>query len=207
MVEEAAGTRMFEDRKDKAIKTMAKKEKRVTEIASLLHEEIIPKLDKLRQEKKQFLDWQKACTELERIGRVLRAWEWTENNERVVRKEEEMQQKKREVVKLQKDKERFLKEAESAENQAKKVQAEKDKELKKGGKLKKMEDDVAELDKELTKIRTQVEIQEKSITEEEDKAAEARDALNQVRLLLTSYNRLELISSCIAGEGHGCEEG
>jgi len=31
-VEEAAGTRMFEDRKDKAKRTMGKKEKRVAEI-------------------------------------------------------------------------------------------------------------------------------------------------------------------------------
>src|ERR1700729_1701453 len=78
MVEEAAGTRMFEERKDKAKKTMGKKEKRVDEITWLLTEEITPKLDTLREEKRSFLQWQKACTELERIGRVLRAWEWTE---------------------------------------------------------------------------------------------------------------------------------
>jgi len=44
MVEEAAGTRMFEERKDKAKKTMGKKEKRVDEITALLAEEITPKL-------------------------------------------------------------------------------------------------------------------------------------------------------------------
>jgi structural maintenance of chromosome 2 len=74
MVEEAAGTRMFEERKDKAKKTMGKKEKRVDEITSLLTEEITPKLDTLRKEKRSFLQWQKACTELEQIGRVLHAW-------------------------------------------------------------------------------------------------------------------------------------
>jgi chromosome segregation ATPase len=35
MVEEAAGTRMFEERKDKAMKTMAKKDKKVEEIESV----------------------------------------------------------------------------------------------------------------------------------------------------------------------------
>jgi len=35
MVEEAAGTRMFEDRKEKAVKTMAKKDKKVEEISSV----------------------------------------------------------------------------------------------------------------------------------------------------------------------------
>lgn len=35
MIEEAAGTRMFEDRKEKAFKTMDKKESKVIEIASV----------------------------------------------------------------------------------------------------------------------------------------------------------------------------
>lgn len=35
MVEEAAGTRMFEERKDKAMKTMAKKDKKVEELESV----------------------------------------------------------------------------------------------------------------------------------------------------------------------------
>ena len=55
MLEEAAGTRMFEDRRDKAYKTMAKKEMKVQEIAELLRDEIDPKLEKLRQEKRAFL--------------------------------------------------------------------------------------------------------------------------------------------------------
>lgn len=36
MIEEAAGTRMFEDHKDKAIRTMDKKELKVNEIASVI---------------------------------------------------------------------------------------------------------------------------------------------------------------------------
>ena len=64
---------------------MRKKEKRVDEIASLLHEEIMPKLDRLREEKRLFLRWQKACSVLERIGRLLRAWEWTEGRDRTSR--------------------------------------------------------------------------------------------------------------------------
>jgi len=35
MVEEAAGTRMFEERKDKAVRTMSKKDKKVEEIESV----------------------------------------------------------------------------------------------------------------------------------------------------------------------------
>jgi len=35
MIEEAAGTRMFEEKKDKAVKTMAKKDAKLTEINSV----------------------------------------------------------------------------------------------------------------------------------------------------------------------------
>lgn len=93
LIEEAAGTRMYEERKDKARKTMAKKEKRVAEIGSLLDEEITPKLDKLRDEKRSFLAYQKQSTELEKLARVLAAWEWKESSERVKRKEAEVEKK------------------------------------------------------------------------------------------------------------------
>lgn len=36
MVEEAAGTRMYEDRKEKAIKTIAKKESKLLEITNVI---------------------------------------------------------------------------------------------------------------------------------------------------------------------------
>jgi structural maintenance of chromosome 2 len=48
---------MLEERKDKAKKTMSKKEKRVDEITSLLTKEISPKLDTLREEKRSFFQW------------------------------------------------------------------------------------------------------------------------------------------------------
>jgi structural maintenance of chromosome 2 len=77
MVEEAAGTRMFEERKDKAQKAIAKKEKKLEEIQSLLNEEIIPKLDKLRSERTSFLEFQKLQQEKERLERQVVQFEET----------------------------------------------------------------------------------------------------------------------------------
>jgi structural maintenance of chromosome 2 len=181
MVEEAAGTRMFEDRKDKAKKTMGKKEKRVQEITSLLAEEISPKLDHLRAEKRSFLQWQKSCTELERIGRVLRAWEWTEGKERVARKQAEIDKKEKEVLKTKKERERFLRECEAAEKDMEDVVAKREEEMKKGGKLKKREEEVAELEKVLVKIRTQVEIKNATIADEDGKVVGLKHELQEVR--------------------------
>jgi structural maintenance of chromosome 2 len=182
MVEEAAGTRMFEDRKDKAKKTMGKKEKRVENITSLLNEEITPKLDTLREEKRSFLQWQKTCSELERMGRLLRAWEWTEAHARVSKKEAEIAANEKQISKLQKDKEKISREIGAAEEQHKDVVAQRDKELKKGGKFKKLEDAVTEKGKELVKLRTQHEIKSSTVADEEKKIVDLQTELEDVSL-------------------------
>merc|ERR1719420_2813994 len=51
MLEEAAGTRMYESKKEAAMKTLTKKELKVTEIDQLLEEEILPTIEKLRKER------------------------------------------------------------------------------------------------------------------------------------------------------------
>lgn len=190
MVEEAAGTRMFEERKDKAKKTMGKKEKRVDEITALLNEEITPKLNTLREEKRSFLHYQKACTELERIGRVLRAWEWTEGRDRVQRKQADIEKKEKEASKVQEKRERAVGEIEAAEEDVKEVEAKRDKEMKKGGKFKQREEEVAELEKVLVKIRTQVDIKNGSVKDEESKAAGLDAELKEVSRYCAFNNSL-----------------
>ena len=113
MVEEAAGTKMFEDRKNKAIITMGKKERKVEEINTvrlslslftqivekkmyemiskiaggglfqILQEEIAPKLETLRAEKRVYLDFQKTESEMERLNRVMVAYEYNRHEERL----------------------------------------------------------------------------------------------------------------------------
>ncbi|KAI5308315.1 Structural maintenance of chromosomes protein 2, partial [Ascosphaera atra] len=83
MIEEAAGTRMFEDRKEKAHRTMTKKEMKVRELEQLLKEEIEPKLEKLRGEKRAFLDFQQTQNDLERLTRIVVAHDYLRNKERL----------------------------------------------------------------------------------------------------------------------------
>lgn len=180
MVEEAAGTRMFEDRKEKARKTMGKKEKRVEEITSLLAEEITPKLDTLRAEKRSFLLWQKSCSELERIGRLLHAWEWTEARERIAKKEADIAKKEADAAKVKKQQERFEKECQAAEEECASVRAKREKEMAKGGKLKKKEEEVAEMEKVMVKVQTQADIKRDMIAEEEAKVKKLEEESRHV---------------------------
>lgn len=181
MVEEAAGTRMFEERKDKAKKTMEKKEKRVQEITSLLQEEITPKLDKLREEKRQFLAFQKIRTELEKIGRKLRAWEWTAANKRVEKAQLDIEHRRAEMGVIEKRKKKLIKETKAAETEKEEVNAKREAERKKGGKFKKMEEEVAALEKELVKVRTQVDLANGNIADENKSVANAEAELEELR--------------------------
>ena len=186
MVEEAAGMRMFEEQKDKAKKTMGKKEKRVDEITALLAEEITPKLDTLRAERRAFIQYQKASTELERLARVLRAYEWTDHRAKVSRKEAQIADRENEVSQARREKDRALREAGVAEKNRVDLQAQRDRELKKGGKVTRLEEEAKELEKAVVKLRTQAEIKEGTIKDEEA----ARDAsgreLSEVRLSVPS---------------------
>ena len=60
------------------------------------------------------------------------------------------------------------------------VNAQRDKELKKGGKFKKLEEEVSELGKNLAKVRTQVELKKSTIKDEEGKIAASEKELEEV---------------------------
>ena len=78
---------MFEERKEKGLRTISKKQKKVEELEAIINEEVTPKLERLREEKRSYLLWQKTCTELERIGHTLRAWWYMEVIQRVIKRE------------------------------------------------------------------------------------------------------------------------
>jgi structural maintenance of chromosome 2 len=69
MIEETAGTRMYEQKKQAAIKTIEKKQAKVDEINKVLAEEITPQLEKLRQERAEMIKFMSNSAECERLTR------------------------------------------------------------------------------------------------------------------------------------------
>lgn len=94
MVEEAAGTRMFEDRREKALKTMSKKQAKVEEIEGLLRDEIEPKLEKLRNEKRAFLEFQSTQNDLERLTKLVVAHDYIKSKQKVQQSAQDLQAKR-----------------------------------------------------------------------------------------------------------------
>nr|GFA34100.1 structural maintenance of chromosomes protein 2-1-like [Tanacetum cinerariifolium] len=78
MLEEAAGTRMYERKKDVALKTLVKKQGKVDMINRLLDIEIFPALEKLRKERTEYMQWSNGNAELDRLKRFCIAYEYLE---------------------------------------------------------------------------------------------------------------------------------
>ncbi|KAI1918845.1 Structural maintenance of chromosomes protein 2 [Ophidiomyces ophidiicola] len=195
MIEEAAGTRMFEDRKEKAGKTMAKKEMKVREIEGLLKEEVEPKLEKLRGEKRAFLDFQQTQSDLERLTRLVVAHDYLRNGERLRVAAEELEKKKRTVEELESNTVRLKGEIANLEEDVSKVKATRDKELRKGGKFQALEDEVKKQSHELVRLSTQFDLKKSSMAEESEKRGSAETAVREVQALLKEkkqvYDKLQ----------------
>lgn len=74
MIEEAAGTRMYECKKLSAQKTIEKKEAKLNEIHTILDEEITPTMQKLQEERSSYLEYQKLMREIQHLTRLYVAW-------------------------------------------------------------------------------------------------------------------------------------
>ncbi|KAF9095480.1 Structural maintenance of chromosomes protein 2 [Mortierella sp. AD031] len=167
MIEEAAGTRMFEERKEKALKTIAKKEKKVSEITQLLAEEIVPKLDKLRGEKRAYLEFQKTQTEIERLSRIVVSYDYSRYEQRYSKAKEDLETKEALTTQRTEDIRQLELTISNIEKDIESITANRLKEMTLGGKYQTLDATVKELYKDLVKIKTQRDLKGKEEKEEE----------------------------------------
>lgn len=181
MIEEAAGTRMFEDRKEKAIKTIAKKELKVKEISALLKEEITPKLDKLREEKRAFLEYQRATSELERLTRLAKAHEWQTLKLKHEEKTSLLVERTQEVQRKTDDVESTRRQIASIEEELTEIEKRKEREIAKGGKLKALLEKTKTLRHDLVKVKTTLDFKVSSLEEEKKKLVADEEAVEDLK--------------------------
>lgn len=196
MIEEAAGTRMFEDRRDKAFKTMAKKEMKVQEITELLKEEIEPKLDKLRTEKRAFLDFQQTQSDLERLTRLVVAYDYIKNKEKLKQSAGDLEAKRKRAAELEESAVRLKNEITNLEEDVKKVKGAREKELRKGGKFQALEEEVRTHSHESVRLATLFDLKQVSMTEEKERRKGVENVVKeleaQVREKGKIYEKLQM---------------
>ncbi|NWQ69910.1 SMC2 protein, partial [Neopipo cinnamomea] len=76
MIEEAAGTRLYECKRNSAQKTIEKKETRLKSIETVLSEEICPTLEDLREGRAAYLEHQKLLREVEHLSHYYIAYQF-----------------------------------------------------------------------------------------------------------------------------------
>jgi structural maintenance of chromosome 2 len=190
MIEEAAGTRMFEDRRDKAFKTMAKKEMKVQEITELLRDEIDPKLDKLRQEKRAFLDFQQTQSDLERLTRLVVAHDYIRYKEKLRQSADDLEAKKQRAKDLEESAIRLKNEIEFLQEDIKKVKATREKELRKGGRFQALEDEVKTHSHEIVRLTTVLDLKKSSKAEESEKRNKVEKSFKELEAQLKDKTKI-----------------
>ncbi|KAK9458146.1 P-loop containing nucleoside triphosphate hydrolase protein [Dipodascopsis uninucleata] len=194
MIEEASGTRMFEERRDKAFKTMAKKDKKVEEINGLLREEIEPKLSKLRVEKRSFLELQQTQSDLERLTRVVVAHDFVRYSELANNFDQLMNQKKIKLDNMEADISKSKAELELIKEDLTRVRQLKENEIQGGKKYHKLEQELKDLSHEIVRINTLLDLKKSNLSEEEERGKALQKNISELEQNLQS-NENELQSS------------
>ncbi|KAJ3688750.1 hypothetical protein LUZ61_017914 [Rhynchospora tenuis] len=164
MLEEAAGTRMYEMKKISALKTLEKKQNKVDEINKLLDEEILPALEKLRKEKTQYVQWANGNQELDRLRRFCVAFEFVQAERVRDSALSEVTKIKDKMEELDVSMEKLKEEINEKDKSIAEKTAEKEATM--GGELKELSKNFDELEKSLVKEKSVMENQEELLNNE-----------------------------------------
>ncbi|MBZ3872149.1 Structural maintenance of chromosomes protein 2 [Sciurus carolinensis] len=170
MIEEAAGTRMYEYKKIAAQKTIEKKEAKLKEIKTILEEEITPTIQKLKEERSSYLEYQKVIREIEHLSRLYIAYQFLLAEDTKERSAEELKEMQDKILKLQEELSENDKKIKTLNHEIEELEKRKDKEI--GGVLRSLEDALAEAQRVNTKSQSAFDLKKKNLASEENKHKE-----------------------------------
>lgn len=169
MLEEAAGTRMYETKKEAALKTLEKKQSKVDEIDKLLDQEILPALEKLRKERMQYMQWANGNAELDRLKRFCIAYEYVQAEKIRDNAIQGVDEIKAKISEIDANTERMQIEIQEMETKVSELSAEKEASM--GGEVKCLSDKVDALSRDLVRETSVIKNQEESLMTEKENAA------------------------------------
>lgn len=209
MIEEAAGTRMFETKKQAALKTIEKKQLKVEELTKCMNEEITPTLSNLRSERQNYITWQSNNTELERLERFCVASEFCACEEKVQSSENDKLAMINELESLTALQNNMQAEADDCERRVREIETLRESESEgKFQELKKLENEAG---KELVKLVALNNNHKESLQTEKDLLASLNKQMESVKQSIKSKEtELETAnadlslkeSECMAAEKH-----
>lgn len=126
------------------------------------------------------MEYQKATSELERLTRLVKAYEWKVVVDKVKKAGELLEERQKNIEAAKADVERGGEECKDMEKELKEIETRRAKEMAKGGKLQKLSDAVNELERELVMIKTQLEIKESTVADDAKRVDGAKQAVKEV---------------------------
>ncbi|NWT61605.1 SMC2 protein, partial [Erythrocercus mccallii] len=167
MIEEAAGTRMYECKKIAVQKTIEKKEFKLKSIQTVLNEEISPTLQKLKEDRASYLEYQKIVREIEHLSHFCVAYQFVLAEETQVSSTEVLKEMQSNIEKFQKSRAEIEQKVKQLNEDIAEMEKEKDKEV--GGKLRALEAALSENQRVNTKARSALDLKKQNLTREEVK--------------------------------------
>ncbi|XP_009633524.1 structural maintenance of chromosomes protein 2 [Egretta garzetta] len=170
MIEEAAGTRMYECKKTAVQKTIEKKEAKLKEIQMVLDEEITPTLQKLKEERSSYLEYQKVIRAIEHLSRLYIAYQFAQAEETRVSSAEVLKEMQGNVEKLQESMAENEKKAKQLNEEIAEMEKKRNKEV--GSTLSSLEDALSEIQRVHAKAQSALDLKTQSLKSEENKYKE-----------------------------------
>ncbi|EGR27336.1 structural maintenance of chromosomes 2, putative [Ichthyophthirius multifiliis] len=159
MLEETAGTALYNEKKRESEKIIKKKEEKVKEINDLIETDIQPKMKKLKKEREEYLIWKSSEIEINRMERQLKAYEYFNKNQLLKDRQIELEDHKKLQLNTQKELKNSTQEYQVCLDELKKYGRQQDQEGDK--KLKKLEEKCKELEEKISECEKQREITKK----------------------------------------------
>ncbi|NXX41774.1 SMC2 protein, partial [Tricholaema leucomelas] len=190
MVEEAAGTRMYESKKIIAHKAIEKKENKLNEIKSVLNEDIGPALHKLKEERSAYLEYQHVTRTIEHLNRLCVAYDFIQAEKAMESFSGRLRELQACVQKLCESK---------AENEYKLKQlneevAEMEKNKEAGDVLHSLENALSEIKRENTRIQSAMDLKKQNLKSEKLKYEELVKRMQKdSKTLITKENEMKKI--------------
>ncbi|XP_077867621.1 structural maintenance of chromosomes protein 2-like [Saccoglossus kowalevskii] len=187
MIEEAAGTSMYEQKKASAERTIQKKDLKLKEIDSILAEDITPTLKKLKSERSSYLEFQKVQRELDHLSKLYVAYQFISAEETSKRSAEETQEMGESMVKLRETLTEIDNKIAEITEDIKNLEKKRDAES--GGVMKALEENLTEIQKKDALAQAAVDNKKESLKAEKKKKKDLEKNMKEDQATLKSKEK------------------
>ncbi|KAF4699152.1 Structural maintenance of chromosomes protein 2, partial [Perkinsus olseni] len=210
LMEEAAGTKLYDLKRAQAEKKISNKEARAAEIERTLREEFTPRLEQLQKESENYDRWAKASAEIGRLGRFVVAWEFYEMTSqqrdyegRIGELQGMLRDKQEDVLERDNDIEETREEIEECKKKKARIDQQQE------GEFARVNEQAKEANRSVVKAQVMVENKENDIKAEEERLKDVEKQLVEKRKELEEaqkcFDREEVKQQKMMKELEGCE--